>query len=148
MGRRRFSGNKDSKHYYDWIDKAAEDMVAASILINDDRCFVAAAFHCQQAVEKVLKAYLLLKTDNLNDGHNLTWLCKQAVKLDSSFKDWIDESVNLNRCYIETRYPTDLPLTYDEEYVHKLYIMAKDMFIFVCQQVDGELDAREWLGQN
>ncbi len=147
MARKKFKNN-DSKLYHEWLEKAGEDMIAASMLLNNDYCIAIAAFHCQQAVEKALKAYLILKTDKLHDGHNLTWLCKQAKRFDDSFGDWIDESVNLNRCYIESRYPTDLPYTYSDEYVRSAFKMAKDMFIFICQQVDGELDAREWLGED
>ena len=30
------------------------------------------------------------------------------------FTEWLDESVILNNLYIETRYPTDLPVVIDE----------------------------------
>ncbi len=73
--------------------------------MTDDRCYNLSAFHCQQAIEKALKSYILLKSGLLVDGHNLTWLCKQAMRYDPKFSDWLDESAALNRCYIETRYP-------------------------------------------
>lgn len=144
---RRYRNNKhDSKKYYEWLDKASEDMICAQKLLDDDRCYDAAAFHCQQAIEKALKAYLLLMTDRLYDGHNLSWLCKKAMKLDDFFFEWLDESVALNRCYIETRYPTDIPREFDYKELMEAYQMAMNMFIFICQQVDGEIDALEWLG--
>ena len=146
MGRRFCNNKHDSKKYYDWLDKASADMICAQKLLDDDRCYDAAAFHCQQAIEKALKAYLLLKTDRLYDGHNLSWLCKKAMKMDEFFYDWLDESVALNHCYIETRYPTDMPHNISSGELKQFHRMATDMFIFICQQVDGELDALEWLG--
>lgn len=148
MGR-RFSSNKhDSKKYYEWIDKASEDMICAQKLLDDERCYDIAAFHCQQAIEKALKAFLLLKTDKLYDGHNLSWLCKRAVSLDKFFCEWLDECVTLNRCYIETRYPTDTPRQFGDKELRTAYKMAMDMFMFICEQLDAELDAMEWLGYN
>ncbi|MEG1621062.1 MAG: HEPN domain-containing protein [Oscillospiraceae bacterium] len=146
MGR-RFSNNKhDSKKYYEWLDKASEDMICAQTLIGDERCYDATAFHCQQAIEKALKAYLLLKTDKLYDGHNLSWLCKKAITLDDFFYEWLDECVVLNRCYIETRYPTDIPREFGHKQLKIAYKMAQDMFVFICEEMDSELDAKNWLG--
>lgn len=146
MGRRFSSNNHDSKKYYEWLDKASEDMLSAKLLMDNDLCYNAAGFHCQQAIEKALKAYLLLKTDQLYDGHNLSWLCKKAVRLDEFFYEWLDECVTLNSCYIETRYPTDIPREFGYKELKSAYNIAKDMFIFICEQVDGEIDAKEWLG--
>lgn len=143
MGRRRSNHRTDSKHFYDWVDRAAEDMIAARILMEDDRCYNVCAFHCQQAIEKALKAFILLNTGELVDGHNLSWLCKRAIKLDSKFHEWLDESAVLNKCYIETRYPTDLPFEIQESDIREAYKMAFDMFEFICQQVDEDVDEME-----
>ena len=81
MGNRSRRHNaQDSRRYYDWLEHSSQDLIAAKILSEDDRCYPLAAFHCQQAIEKALKAYILLKSDVLVDGHNLTWLCRQAKK--------------------------------------------------------------------
>jgi HEPN domain-containing protein len=143
MANRRRHNTADSRRYYDWLDRAAEDMKAADILEEDEFCFYACAFHCQQTIEKALKAYVLLKTDRLLDGHNLTWLCKQAARYDSQFQQWLPESAALNRCYIETRYPTDIPMKLQEKQVKNYMRIACEMYIFICNQVDEELDRRE-----
>ena len=79
MSRSR-KGGRDSLYYYKWLDKALLDLQAARILMtwNGDACNI--AFHCQQAIEKALKGYLLFKTGRHFDGHNLTYLCRQAVQ--------------------------------------------------------------------
>ena len=94
MGRRGPRA-QDSKRYYDWLYKAEEDLHSARLLKSEEICQLCAAFHCQQCIEKALKAYILYQTNILHDGHNLTWLCKQAVKLDREFTEWLDESADL-----------------------------------------------------
>lgn len=144
MSRRRVRNfTSDSKRYYDWLDRAAEDIISAELLMSDDRCYLSSLFHCQQAIEKALKSYLLLRASLLMDGHSLVWLCKQAMKYDRHFEQWLDESAALNRCYIETRYPTDIPFEVIFQQVKSSYIMARDMYVFICEQVDEELDKRE-----
>ena len=111
---RRRSGSRDSRDYDDWLDFSYDDLQAAITLMQNPECRNAAAFHCQQCIEKALKAFILYKTGKAVDGHNLTWLCKQAVKQDTSLDEWLDESAYLNRYYIQTRYPSDEPLALDE----------------------------------
>jgi HEPN domain-containing protein len=135
MARRRGNYNSDSKDYDDWMDCCEEDMLAARLLAHHDGCYNAAAFHCQQTIEKALKAYILLKTNVLVDGHNLTWLCKQAMKHNQAFNQWLDESASLNRCYIETRYPADIPLDLTRQQISRYYDMAYEMFAFIRKEV-------------
>lgn len=128
----RSSKKGDSKRYYDWIYHAALDRMAAELLCEEPKLYYTAAFHCQQCIEKALKGYLLFKSRRLLDGHNLTWLCKQAAMMDESFIPWIDESAVLNRYYIETRYPADIPIEIDSETMESLMKMSGDMMDFIC----------------
>lgn len=106
---RSSSHSTDSKRYYDWLYHACLDIMSARALMEDERLAKPVVFHCQQAMEKGLKAFLLYKHRKLFDGHNLTWLCKQAALTDQSFTKWIGRSTLMNRYYIETRYPADIP---------------------------------------
>jgi HEPN domain-containing protein len=134
------AGYADSKRYYDWLDRAGEDLISAGILMKNDNCYNAAAFHCQQTIEKALKSYILLKSGTLVDGHNLTWLCKRAMKYDDSFASWLENSAFLNRCYIETRYPADIPLNLEYRAIKAYYKTARDMYRFICEEMDIALD--------
>jgi len=139
MSNRRSHANpSDSRRYYDWLDRAEEDMYAASVLMKEDNCYLTCAFHCQQAIEKALKAYVLFKSTRLLDGHNLTWLCRQAIRYDKKFIQWLDESASLNRCYIETRYPTDIPFEFGYEQMISAYNMAREMYAFICEEIEGK----------
>ena len=114
MSRRR-KGGSDSLFYYKWLDKALCDLQCARLLLTYGGDAYNIAFHCQQAIEKALKGYLLYRTGKHFDGHNLTYLCRQAIRLDpEAFSEYLDESAALNDLYIETRYPTDLPFEIDE----------------------------------
>ena len=100
-GRARHCGySRDSKKYYDWMNHAEEDLTAANLLKEVPDCYNAAAFHCQQTIEKALKAYILFHSGHLVDGHNLMWLCRQAKKYDKGFHQWFDECADLNQCYL------------------------------------------------
>jgi HEPN domain-containing protein len=41
------------------MEHAGEDLEAAKVLLGPDDLLDAAAFHCQQCIEKALKGYLL-----------------------------------------------------------------------------------------
>lgn len=69
-------GARDSMYYYKWLDKALCDLQAARILLTWGGDPSNVAFHCQQAIEKALKGYLLFRTGRHYDGHNLTYLCR------------------------------------------------------------------------
>lgn len=141
MGKRRHINYSDSTYYRDWLERAREDILCAKVLCESEKCNNSAAFHCQQCIEKALKAYILLKSDSLVDGHNLTWLCRQAMRHDQRFDEWLDESASLNKCYIETRYPADLPLSLNQGEVARYYKMAQEMYRFICGEFEARLGA-------
>ncbi len=130
-----YRNTTDSRRYFDWLFHANLDFLAAKCLIEDERCYFATAFHCQQCIEKALKGYMLFKIRRLYDGHNLTWLCKQAMQLDEHFRDYIKDSVALNRYYIETRYPADIPLDIDYDTIQEIFDITAQMLDFICDAI-------------
>lgn len=134
MARKR-KGSGDSLFYYKWLDKALSDLQSARILLTWGGDPMAVAFHCQQAIEKALKGYLLFRTGRHFDGHNLTFLCRQAANCDERFTEYLADSTALNNYYIETRYPTDLPFTITETQEHLILTMAEDMFSMIRQEL-------------
>lgn len=138
MSRRR--GNSDSVYYYKWLEKALSDLQTARLIKTYDGDCYAVAFHCQQAIEKALKGWLLFKSGRHYDGHNLTYLCRQAAQLDSNFQEYLDESAALNNYYIETRYPTDLPFVITEQEIISVLRMAEDVFAYIRRDLYEETD--------
>ena len=128
---RSSSHSTDSKRYYDWLYHACLDIMSARALMEDERLAKPAVFHCQQAMEKGLKAFMLYKHRKLFDGHNLTWLCKQAALTDQSFTKWIGKSTLLNRYYIETRYPADIPEEISADFIKDILEATEGMLEFI-----------------
>ena len=137
MSRNKHSNN-DSRRFHTWLDNAQEDLIAAQMLITNPRCYKLVAFHCQQALEKVFKAYVLLRSKKLLDGHNLLWLCKQAINLDKSFVDYIDECALINHYYIEARYPVDFLCEISERKIKEIMTATKEVFYMICEKIYQE----------
>ena len=64
----------------DWKQKGANDLASACKLINTDEAITdTGCFHCQQAVEKYLKAFLLSKNIEFKNTHSLTYLLELCI---------------------------------------------------------------------
>lgn len=133
----------DSRKYFDWLEMAARDLLAARLLIEQEQCYEIAGFHCQQSIEKAFKAYLIDRTGMLVDGHNLTWLCRQAVRYHPAFREWMDDTAEMNRLYIETRYPSDIDILLTPNKTRRVYATAKDVYDFICRELYGEDEGME-----
>lgn len=134
MARRR-KGGSDSRYYYKWLEKALSDLQSARILLTWGGDEMAVAFHCQQAIEKALKGYLLFRTGRHYDGHNLTFLCRQAIECDDDFIEFLSQTASLNNYYIETRYPTDLPFVITETQIHEILSMSEQLFAKIRKEL-------------
>ena len=85
----------------DWWETATSDFIAAknSFLSKD---FHVAAFLCQQAVEKALKAVYILEKKSVQPvSHSLLYLGRET-SLPKSFHSFLRE---LTPVYINSRYP-------------------------------------------
>ena len=60
--------DNDSKRYFDWLYYAHIDLLAANELMEQPLCYNTVAFHCQQAIEKAIKGYLLYRRHRLYKG--------------------------------------------------------------------------------
>lgn len=58
-----------------WIEQSEHDLGTAEILLKETR-LADAAFYCQQAVEKALKALMLKRTNSIRKIHDLVQLGK------------------------------------------------------------------------
>ena len=137
---RRSKHNDDSRLFFDWLEIAARDLLAAKVLLQEEQCLEIAGFHCQQCMEKTMKAYLIHTTGYLVDGHNLTWLCRQAAKQETHFKTYMERMADMNRLYIETRYPSDRDLNLSAQDINEYYDTAEEIYNLVCSIIYGEGD--------
>lgn len=139
----RTENSRDSRHYYDWLEYAAEDLHCAGLLLSERQCLLAVGFHCQQAMEKTFKAFILYKTGAPVDGHNITWLCRTAGKQDEQLLGWLEMTPVMNRMYIETRYPADDEVKYSLMDMQMIHNMALELHEYVCDEVYDKLIPEE-----
>ncbi len=67
--------NPGTTEVKEWLQKAKQDLLAAKVLLeHDPPVLEPACFHCQQAVEKILKAFLVWKSIPFEEVHSLTYL--------------------------------------------------------------------------
>jgi HEPN domain-containing protein len=76
----------DSIDINKWRQRAMQDLRTISNNLKDDPEFLASVncYLAQQAVEKLLKAYLLTKQKGLLKTHDLIFLLKKCSELDES----------------------------------------------------------------
>lgn len=89
-----------------WLVKALNDLKVAVHELNfseDEMITDAVCFHCQQAVEKLLKAYLIYKNVDFGKTHQLELLLELCSDQDTEFKKLYIG--NLSDYAVEIRYP-------------------------------------------
>jgi HEPN domain-containing protein len=86
-----------------WLKRAREDLHRAEILANDHG--EGAAFHCQQAAEASLKAFLAFHQTPSGKNHDLAALGKACLALDPGLPASIPESSSLTEYIWIFRYP-------------------------------------------
>ena len=90
-----------------WLQYAADDLKSSKVLLSEG-VYNIACFHAQQAVEKLLKAYIAAYEQPIPRTHNLIRLHKICEDLLGSSLELDDEKLLLlNDIYIDSRYPAD-----------------------------------------
>ena len=105
----------DSLRYKDWLEKASRGIKSAKLLFDHNCGNDIVTFHCQQALEKSLKGYLLKHKNIVIEGHSLIYLCKESSNISSEFTIHLKNCAFVNQYYIETRYPADMPTIISDE---------------------------------
>lgn len=112
--------NKETKDYVrQWILKAGDDLIVIEKLTQFEVVANSAVcFHCQQVVEKYLKAYLIAQGIEIKKTHNIEFLLAECEEFDPDFSA-IDPK-DLNDFGVDIRYPGDLYTpSVDETLSHK-----------------------------
>jgi len=99
-----------------WLDKANKDLrTAEHELSNPDSVTESVCFHCQQAVEKYLKAYLVFLNILFPKTHEIGELITKCETEDEGIKILKEEADFLTDYAVEVRYPDDwFEPTHDE----------------------------------
>ena len=91
-----------------WLSKAANDLRGAHIDLEADLPLIEdALFHCQQAAEKSLKAFLTAHDTPFKKTHDLDELGRACLELDAGLGDSMRSVATLTVFAWEFRYPGD-----------------------------------------
>jgi HEPN domain-containing protein len=102
----------ESSYPMDWFKIATKDLNRAELLLGLDD-LEGAAFNIQQAAEKYLKAFLLLKGWKLRRIHDLVVLLSEAIRFDSTFTAYLTEFQKITEFYTADRYPLVMESDYN-----------------------------------
>ena len=90
----------------EWFAKAASDLASARKLAAEpDPILDTAIYHCQQAAEKAVKAFLVLAGQRFEKTHDVRLLVEDASAFEPQFSELLAEGELLTPYATEYRYP-------------------------------------------
>ena len=102
------------KQALEWFTRGDHEIETAQLLFDEQGYTDSIAYHIQQAIEKYLKGYLVLKGQKPPWVHELDTLLNLIEKLDTDlYLPFIELCEKATRYYIEDRYPPGPPAEYD-----------------------------------
>ncbi len=91
-----------------WLIKAQHDLAAARKLSAEPDSYLdMAIYHCQQAAEKAIKAFLVFHDQRFDKTHDLEVLIGLAQKYETKFSTFLNIAVLLTPYAAMFRYPGD-----------------------------------------
>ncbi len=89
-----------------WLIKAQRDLASAQRLSEgDDPLLDTAAYHCQQAAEKAMKAFLAFRDVRVRKTHDLEELITETSLLTPDYVVLTDAAKRISEYATEFRYP-------------------------------------------
>lgn len=123
-----------------WLLKAAHDLQSARRLsLGDDAPLDNAIYHCQQAAEKVVKAFLCHAGATIEKTHDVERLVKLAMSHEPRFAPWLDEAEIVTPYATRFRYPMGgVPLEPERTEYDEAFDAAQRLFDFVLTLLPPE----------
>ncbi|MBQ7668245.1 MAG: HEPN domain-containing protein [Clostridia bacterium] len=122
----------------EWIKFSKMDLDVANRELNreEDESLILTpmvCFHCQQSVEKALKAYLVKNKIDFGKIHNLETLRKMCSEVDKEFESL--EFEELNYYGVAIRYPDGLMEMPTFSQAKKLYELSVKITTFIFDKI-------------
>lgn len=120
----------------EWIDKADHDLGTAKLIfLHIPDYFDTIAFHCQQSVEKYIKAILVYNDIEFPRTHNLIYLldlCSSKIEIT---EDRYDKAILLNGFSVQIRYP-DKTIYLSKEELEVSIAIAQEFRDFAVKTIE------------
>lgn len=118
-----------------WFMKADHDLKAAESLLESGQSLNdIISFHCQQAVEKYLKGYMIYLDMKFIKTHEIGELITMIEKKDPDMTDLKERADKLTDYSVEVRYPEDFYLPTPEE-IREAIDIAREVKTFVINRL-------------
>jgi len=111
-----------------WLNKAEHDLLSAQRLLEIEPIILDnACFHCQQAIEKWLKAFLIFHGRDVERTHNIIFLLSECAIFDPVFA--AVDPLNINAYAVQGRYPDSnlIPTIAEAQSYYQLAIKVKGL---------------------
>ncbi|MFW6311951.1 MAG: HEPN domain-containing protein, partial [Nanoarchaeota archaeon] len=108
--------------------KANNDLGAARLLLDNDAKYTdVICFHCQQGVEKYLKAYLIDQSVVFKRTHSLAYLLDLIADIENITEEMYQKADILESYAVEIRYPDDWyePTKEEAQEAYEIALMFK-----------------------
>lgn len=123
----------------EWIQSAELDLLSSRILLkHKPPVLETACFHCQQVVEKSLKAFLVWRSVPFEKVHNLTYLLDICEAQEADFADLRDETESLSPYAVELRYPS-INMKISQEEAQEALDITEKMWSFVLKLLPDKI---------
>lgn len=126
-----------------WLAKARSDLRSAAILSNaESPLYDTAIYHCQQAAEKAVKAFLHFHGAHVQRIHHVTRLVEAAAVIETTFSSFVDDADLLSPLATAFRYPDEsdwnAPLQPSEEEHEEAHAAARRIYDFVLSVLPSD----------
>ncbi|HUT52699.1 MAG TPA: HEPN domain-containing protein [bacterium] len=109
-----------------WLVKAAHDLASAQKLASDPDSYLdTAIYHCQQAAEKAVKAFLVFNDKRFQKTHDVRELLKIASSFSEELLSLMEEAATLTPYAGLYRYPDENIEPDRDEFDHALAAARK-----------------------
>jgi HEPN domain-containing protein len=130
--------NEPNKNIHAWIEKADHDLGSAKIIyLHLPQYFDTIAFHCQQAVEKYLKAILVHFEIEFLKSHNLVYLLDLLSKKIVVDENIYDKAIHINSFGVQIRYPNEI-IHLSKEELEQAIAIADEFRVFALKKIGIE----------
>lgn len=118
-----------------WIEKADHDLITAQLIFQHiPEYYDTIGFHCQQAVEKYLKAYLIYLELDFKPKHQLSYLLDLISQKEKIEEDIYDKSEKLEQFAVELRYP-DIIIKPTKNEISELINITEQIVIYIKNKI-------------
>jgi HEPN domain-containing protein len=122
-----------------WLRKAKEDLDIAKELLKPAKTLAGGAvFHCQQAAEKALKAFLVWYDVPFRKTHDLKELGDACLRIDAALRETIARSVPLTEYAWKFRYPGE-PAELTKREARAALVTAQELYDAVISRLPDDV---------